>query len=187
RRHGEAAECRVVTGTTREEQPRGMGSGAAGTLTKPIDRERLHALVQRFRSPSRRMRIMVVEDDDIQRERVRASLEAQQWLVKEAANGREALARLETEKPDLILLDLMMPEMDGFQLVAALQEEARWRDIPVIVVTAMDLSAADRARLNSGIESVLVKDAFRSAELVERVRMLLRAPERSPALASAPS
>jgi CheY-like chemotaxis protein len=123
----------------------------------------------------------------VQRERVRSWLEAQQWTATEAANGRAALASLEQEKPDLILLDLMMPEMDGFQLVAALQEAPQWRDIPVIVVTAMDLSAADRARLNSGIESVLVKDAFHSAELVERIRRLVRQPERSLALTNAVS
>jgi CheY-like chemotaxis protein len=59
--------------------------------------------------------------------------------VDEATNGREALARLQKGKPDVILLDLMMPEMDGFQVVAALQKEAGWRDIPVIVITSLDL------------------------------------------------
>ncbi|MFL6934209.1 MAG: response regulator, partial [Xanthobacteraceae bacterium] len=187
RQDAQLAEIPVIMVTILDEQRRGMALGAAGYLTKPIDRERLHALVQRFHSPSRRTCILVVEDDDVQRERVRAALEAQLWIVEEAANGHEALARLKNEKPDLILLDLMMPEMDGFQLVAALQEEAQWRDIPVIVVTAMDLTAADRARLNSGIESVLVKDAFRSADLVERIRTLVRPHEPAPALANAPS
>jgi CheY-like chemotaxis protein len=71
--------------------------------------------------------------------------------------------------------------MDGFQLVAALQKEAGWREIPVIVVTAMDLTAADRARLNSGIESVLVKNMFQSAELVDRIRRLVRPDSPIPA------
>ena len=70
-----------------------------------------------------------------------AWLEDQQWVVQEAANGREALARLQEEAPDVILLDLMMPEMDGFAVVAALQKEAGWRNIPVIVITARDLDA----------------------------------------------
>jgi CheY-like chemotaxis protein len=160
--------------TIMDEQRRGMALGAAGYLTKPISRERLHALVHRFRVPARPTRILVVEDDPIQRERARSWLEPQQWMVNEAANGREALACLEKESPDLILLDLMMPEMDGFQLVAALQKDAHRRDIPVIVITAMDLTAADRARLNSGIESVLVKNMFQSAELVDRIRRLAR-------------
>jgi CheY-like chemotaxis protein len=113
-------------------------------------------MIDRFRASARPTRILLVEDDDVQRERVREWLEGQPWIVQEAANGREALARLQAEKPDVILLDLMMPEMDGFAVVAALQKEPGWRDIPVIVVTSLDLNAADRERLNSGVQSVLV-------------------------------
>jgi CheY-like chemotaxis protein len=91
-----------------------------------------------------------------------------------AANGREALDRLKEGKPDVILLDLMMPEMDGFAVVAALQKEASWRDLPVIVITARDLDAKDRAQLNSGVQSVLVKERFRPADLVERIRRVLQ-------------
>jgi CheY-like chemotaxis protein len=68
----------------------------------------------------------------------------------------------------------MMPEMDGFAVVAALQKEPRWRDIAVIVITARDLDAKDRERLNSGVQSVLVKETFRPADLVERIRQLVQ-------------
>src|SRR5262249_40066548 len=88
--------------------------------------------------------------------------------------GREALTRLQAHRPDVILLDLMMPEMDGFAVVAALQKEPRWRDIPVIVITARDLDAKDRERLNSGVQSVLVKETFRPVELGQRIRQLVR-------------
>ena len=94
--------------------------------------------------------------------------------MREVANGREALARIQDDKPDVILLDLMMPEMDGFAVVAALQKEPRWRDIPVIVITARDLDAKERERLNSGVQSVLVKETFRPTELVERIRQLVQ-------------
>jgi CheY-like chemotaxis protein len=67
----------------------------------------------------------------------------------------------------------MMPEMDGFAVVAALQKEPGWRDIPVIVITSRDLTASDRDRLNSGVQTVLVKDTFRPTELVERIRRLV--------------
>jgi CheY-like chemotaxis protein len=66
------------------------------------------------------------------------------------------------------------PEMDGFAVVAALQKQPEWRDIPVIVVTSLDLDAKDRERLNSGVQSVLVKETFRPAELVERIRRLVQ-------------
>ena len=78
-----------------------------------------------------------------------------------------------TSPPDVILLDLMMPEMDGFQLVAEMQKHPAWRRIPVIVITARDLTTEDRARLNSGIETVLMKESFSPANLIERVRQVV--------------
>jgi CheY-like chemotaxis protein len=74
----------------------------------------------------------------------------------------------------VILLDLMMPEMDGFEVVAALQKNADWQEIPVIVITSLDLNAKDRERLNSGVQSVLVKEKFRPEDLVERIRRLVQ-------------
>jgi adenylate cyclase len=173
RKDPELAEIPVIMITIVDEHRRGIALGAAGYLTKPVDRERLHRLVSRFRAPMPPTRVLLVEDDAVQRERMREWLEGPQWTVREAENGREALKRIQESKPDVILLDLMMPEMDGFAVVAALQKEAAWRDIPVIVITARDLDAKDRARLNSGVQSVLVKERFRPADLVERIRRLV--------------
>jgi CheY-like chemotaxis protein len=119
--------------------------------------------------------MLMVEDDALQRERMLGWLERPQWIMREAANGREALNILREEKPDVILLDLMMPEMDGFEVVAALQKNAAWREIPVIVITSLDLSAKDRERLNSGVQSVLIKEQFKSGDLVERIHRLVQA------------
>ena len=157
-----------------DEHRRGIALGAAGYLTKPVDRERLHRLIRRFQAPSRRTRVLMVEDDAVQRERMRGWLEPSQWVVREAANGREALRILRGERPDVILLDLMMPEMDGFEVVAALQKDTGWQDIPVIVITSLDLTAKDRERLNTGVKSVLVKDRFRPEDLIERIRCLVQ-------------
>jgi CheY-like chemotaxis protein len=170
------AEIPVIMMTILDEQRRGTALGASGYLTKPIDRERLQRMVSRFRSPGAPTRVLLVDDDDIQRERARAWLGGPHWIVQEAANGCEALARVRESKPDLILLDLMMPEMDGFAVVAALQAEPSWRDIPVVVITASDLSAEDRKRLSSGVQSVLVKETFRPTELVARIRQLVKKP-----------
>ncbi|MBV8320921.1 MAG: response regulator, partial [Hyphomicrobiales bacterium] len=174
RQDADLAEIPVIMITILDEHRRGVALGAAGYLTKPIDRERLHRMVSRFRASARPTRVLLVDDDKDQRERLRGWLEGEQWVVQETANGREALSRLQADKPDVILLDLMMPEMDGFAVVSALQKERRWRDIPVIVITARDLDAKDRERLNSGVQSVLVKETFRPAELVERIRRLVR-------------
>jgi len=173
RQDPELAEIPVIMITIVDEHRRGIALGAAGYLTKPIDREQLRRLVSRFRAPVPPTRVLLVEDDAVQRERMRGWLEGPQWTVREAENGRVALKCMQESKPDVILLDLMMPEMDGFAVVAALQKEAGWRDIPVIVITSLDLDAKDRARLNSGVQSVLVKERFRPADLVERIRRLV--------------
>jgi signal transduction histidine kinase/CheY-like chemotaxis protein len=167
----ELADIPVVMATITDDlQHKGMTLGAAGYLTKPIDRDRLIALLQPYQARVRRTRVLLVEDDPTQRERIRSWLESQQWQISEAENGRVALDRLADEVPDIILLDLMMPEMDGFQLITALQERPGWRGIPVIVITSLDLTAADRARLNSGVEEILLKDSFDPARLVAIVR-----------------
>ena len=93
-------------------------------------------------------------------------------MLSEAENGRVALDRLREGEPDVIILDLMMPEMDGFQLVAEIQRHSTWRRIPVIVLTARDLSKEDRERLNSGIETILMKGTFTPADLIERIRQV---------------
>jgi adenylate cyclase len=174
RQDTELAEIPVIMITIMDEQRRAASLGAAGYLTKPIDQHTLQQMIGRFRTSARPTRILLVEDDALQRELVREWLVGEQWLVHEAVNGREALTLLRANTPDVILLDLMMPEMDGFQIVAALQEEPLWRDVPVIVITARDLDARDRERLNSGVHSVLIKNTFRPTELVERIRQLTR-------------
>jgi CheY-like chemotaxis protein len=117
--------------------------------------------------------VLVVEDDEEQRRLVRTILGARGCTVREAANGRLALDAIAAELPDAILLDLMMPEMDGFELVVALQANTGWRDIPVVVVTARDLTAEDRKRLSGGVEEILSKNAFVPKELMARVADLL--------------
>jgi adenylate cyclase len=174
RQDTELSEIPVIMVTILDEQRRAISLGAAGYLTKPIDQHTLQRMMGRFRTSARPTRILLVEDDALQRELMCEWLVGEQWTVHEAANGRDALALLRANKPDVILLDLMMPEMDGFEIVAALQEEPLWRDVPVIVITARDLNAKDRERLNSGVHSVLLKNTFRPDELVERIRELTR-------------
>jgi signal transduction histidine kinase/DNA-binding response OmpR family regulator len=167
------ADIPVVLVTIEDNRSRGYSLGATEYMTKPIDRERLISLLKDISSPVAR-KVLLVDDDEIMRESVRRVLEQEQWEVAGASNGRFALQHLAESCPDVILLDLMMPEMDGFQVVAALQKEPGWRDVPVIVITSRDLDAGDRERLNSGVQSVLVKEMFWPADLVERIRRLTR-------------
>jgi CheY-like chemotaxis protein len=101
-------------------------------------------------------------------------------------NGREALEILSDYTPDLILLDLMMPELDGFSLLDALKASPRWRGIPVIVVTARDLSEDERKRIEQGADQLLLKGALGRGELLMALRRLSprRARDGAPATTS---
>src|SRR5262245_57929838 len=169
----ELADIPTVMATIVDERRHGMTLGAVGYLTKPIDRKQLADLIGKYKAPSGPTRVLVVEDDEMQRERIRSWLEPQTWLLIEAENGRLALDRLRECVADVIILDLMMPEMDGFQLVAEMQKHPVWNQIPIIVVTALDLTAEDHARLNSGIEMVLRKETFSPTTFIERVRQVV--------------
>ena len=177
----------VVMVTITDPDRKGIALGAAGYLTKPIDRNRLIALLQPFQTRAQRTRVLVVEDDPMQREWIRSWLSPEHWQTTDAKNGLVALDKIAKDLPDIILLDLMMPEMDGFQFIAALQARPGWRKIPVIVITALDLTAADRERLNSGVERILLKDSFDPAQLVEIVRRLVTETRRSQVASEAAS
>ncbi|MBI2466907.1 MAG: response regulator [Candidatus Rokubacteria bacterium] len=119
--------------------------------------------------------VLVVDDDPAFRELARRLLEREGYRVAEAENGRVALERVREAPPGLILLDLMMPEMDGFAFVEELRREAAWRAIPVVVVTAKDLSADERARLNGYVEKILQEGAYPRDALLAEVRELVAA------------
>ena len=93
----------------------------------------------------------------------------------EAANGRVALERLIEQRPELILLDLMMPEMDGFQFLEEVRKHEEWRSIPIIVVTAKDLTEEDYCRLSASVAQVLQKGLYSREEMLREVRDLVAA------------
>ena len=150
------ADIPVVLVTIEEDRQRGYALGATEYLVKPVDRRRLVDSLRNLCGVTGG-RILVVEDDDATRATVRQMLTRDGWVVTEASNGRDALARLEAGRPDAIVLDLMMPEMDGFEFVAHLRNHAQWRTVPVLVATAMELSDEDLARLNGQVVKVIRK------------------------------
>ena len=166
------ADIPVVMLTMLDDRNLGYALGAADYLTKPIDRERLVAVLGRHR---RDLPVLVVDDDPDFRELARRLLEREGYTVIEADNGRAALARLRDATPGVILLDLMMPEMDGFDVVAAIQGNAAWRPIPIVVITAKDLSPEDHERLNGYVARVLQKGALSRETLLGEVRDLVAA------------
>jgi signal transduction histidine kinase/CheY-like chemotaxis protein len=172
------ADIPVVLVTIDDDRSRGYSLGATEYMIKPIDRERLVHLLKNISSPVAQ-RILLVDDDAIMRESVRRVLEQEKWEVAEASNGRIALQHLAESCPDAIVLDLMMPEMDGFEFLAEMRQSAQWRDIPVLVLTAKDLSAEDQNRLNGYVERVMQKNASELDELLRELgRILPRSIER---------
>ena len=170
----ELAGIPVIMVTIVDEKQKGIALGASDYLNKPIDRARLAAILARYRSAvAATRRVLVVEDDAPTRLMMRRLLIGEGWKVAEAGDGREALARMGRERPDLILLDLMMPEMDGFEFLAACRKVPEFGGIPVIIVTAADLTAHDHRRLNGGVEHILQKAAFEQHELLAQIRLLV--------------
>ncbi len=147
----------------------GFALGASEYLNKPVDAARLVDALRRH-CTDRERPVLVVEDDPVSRALLRRIMQQEGWSVLEAENGRVALERVAATRPQLVLLDLMMPEMDGFEVAARLRSDARWRDIPIVVVTARDLTVEERARLAGTVESVLQKGAYGREDLLAEVR-----------------
>jgi CheY-like chemotaxis protein len=117
--------------------------------------------------------VLLVEDEEMTRRQLRDILSSDRWHVSEAENGRVAIEMLDEVRPDLILLDLMMPEMDGFEFMDSLRKRLDFVGVPVVVVTAADLTEEDHRRLNGAVERVLQKSDLNRDQLLTEVRELV--------------
>jgi PAS domain S-box-containing protein len=156
----------VVMLTMLDDEAKGYSLGATDFLVKPVEREHLREIVSRFRAPETVSTALVIDDDPAVRETLSSALRKLDWEVESAENGREALDRFADALPALILLDLMMPVMDGFEFLIELHANPEWREIPVIVLTAKDLTAEDRRMLSGRVEQVIESEAWSHEELV---------------------
>ena len=153
------AEIPVIMVTIVDNQSIGFSLGAADYLIKPIDRDRLVRAVEKC-CPGALRHVLIVEDDAPTSELMARALRKIDCTVTQAENGRVGLERLNEALPDAILLDLMMPEIDGFEFIAQVRAESRWQRIPVIVVTAKTLTAEDLARLNGQVQHLVHKGEY---------------------------
>lgn len=165
----ELASIPVIMATILDERNMGFALGATDFLTKPIDRQYLARVLQKYRCAHPPCPVLLVEDHADLRELMRRMLEQEGWVVAEAENGRVALERVAENRPELIVLDLMMPEMDGFAFLEELRQNQTWRSIPVIVVTAKDLTVEDRQRLNGYVQYVVNKGSRGCEELLQEL------------------
>ncbi|MEG4817359.1 response regulator [Microcoleus sp. K5-D4] len=158
----------------------GFALGASDYLTKPVDGKRLAALLNKYRrdqdgvaSNNLTCQILIVEDDVATREILRCVLETQGWAVTEADSGRAALDRLKVARPHLILLDLMLPEMDGFELIGEIRKSHSGDPIPIVVITGKNLTPAESQQLNGYVERVLQKGVYSCDSLLRDVRSIV--------------
>ncbi|MEG4442244.1 response regulator [Microcoleus sp. AT9_B5] len=158
----------------------GFALGASDYLTKPVDGKRLAALLNKYRrdqdgvaNNNLTCQILIVEDDVAAREILRCVLETQGWAVTEADSGRAALDRLKVARPHLILLDLMLPEMDGFELIGELRKSYSGDPIPIVVLTGKDLTPAESQQLNGCVDRVLQKGLYSCDTLLRDVRSIV--------------
>jgi len=150
------ASIPVVLMSMVDQKNRGYALGAADYLVKPVDRTKLVETLTSI-CGSAAGRALLVDDDDLVRRVVRQVLQPLGWQVSEAENGQVAVQSLGAARPDVIILDLMMPKMDGFEFLDELRSRHDWQDIPVVIITGKDLTDEDRDRLNGGVERIIQK------------------------------
>jgi hypothetical protein len=162
------ADIPVIMLTVADQKQLGLALGAAEFLTKPVDRARLTSVLRRYATGPTPPHVLIVEDDAATRSLLQRTLAKAGWTVRTAENGKVALARLAEARPTLILLDLMMPEMDGFAFLEALRPLDP--TVPVVVLTAKDLTDDDRRRLNGGVARIVQKGATPPPDLLAHIR-----------------
>jgi DNA-binding response OmpR family regulator len=167
------ADIPVLILSVAESKVLGYSLGAAAYMTKPVDQQALVATLERLGGTRTAGSgyVLVMEDDADTRGLYRDLLAARSLRVVEAVDGTEGIAAIARELPALIILDLMMPRMDGFEVLAWLRGQPHARQVPVVVVTARDLTGEDRARLGEA-QSVICKGELTEQLLLEELRAL---------------
>lgn len=165
----------VIMVTMTDDRGLGYALGATEFLTKPVRRTQLVQLLERYAADNKDRIALVVDDQPENRELLRRALEQEGWQVREAGNGREALDRLAGRTPSLILLDLMMPVMDGFEFVVEMHKLDPSPNVPIVVVTAKDLSDGDRRRLNGSVAGLIERSGLDRESLLTQIRDQLAA------------
>ncbi len=173
-------EIPVVMVTMTDDRELGYALGATEFLTKPVQRPQLLQLLERHAAEDGERHALVVDDLEENREVLRRALENEGWRVSEAENGRAALRNLEDETPSLILLDLMMPVMDGFEFVVEMRKRDLASPIPIVVVTAKELTDDDRRRLNGDVAGLIERGGLDRDALLAEIRDQVVGPGQLP-------
>ena len=148
--------------------------GVVDFLTKPIKWKTLNVILSKYKIIGKSKHILVIDDDSATRIILRKMLVKDGWRVDEAENGKVALDRIKKEKPELILLDLLMPVMDGFKFLKVIKGKDSLIDIPIIVITSKDLTADDYSYLTANVDRVIQKGDYTRKEIINRIDVAVK-------------
>jgi len=132
------------------------------------------------RAKEGRVTVLAIDDDERQLELFRAALESNGFVVQTAATGQEGLDAARGGPFDLVLVDLVLPDLSGIEVITALRSEALTRDLPILLVTAHELTIAQRERLNGDVQAIMQKGSLQMEHLVREISRVLRPPELAP-------
>ena len=172
KKNPETKDIPVIIVSISEDRETGFALGAVGYVTKPVSNKLLISEIQKIGKPETRS-IMIVDDNDLDRQQIRRIIEEEGLKPIVAENGAACLELITKQVPDVLVLDLMMPELDGFAVLERIRSNPATRDLPVIVVTAKDLTEEDRKKLRGIVFSVLEKSAVTSETLLAEIKRVL--------------
>lgn len=164
----------VIMQTIIDNRNLGFAIGAQDYLIKPVSPEVLISSLHRVTAILRGKSVLVIDDDQDQRDMLKRVLEKEEWKVRLAKDGSAGLAQLRLSVPDIIILDLMMPTMDGFEFLQHVKEDERWSTIPVLILTAMDLSKKEHDRLTGSVAGIVQKRDFDPKQLLTMVHRYIK-------------
>jgi len=166
----DTADIPVIITTIMSNKGQAFELGATDFLTKPVEKQRLISLTRDYAGKSRGQVVLIVDDEQDDRLVARSALEKSGFEVMEAENGRQGLDKMREKSPDIVILDLMMPKMDGFEFLAQIRGDSQWNSLPVLILTAMDLSLEEKHILNGRVQGLLQKGGEMGQSIRERLR-----------------
>ena len=171
--HEKTRKIPVIIVSIMENKSLGFGLGAFDYLTKPILPRDLLSSIGRL-GLADVATVLVIDDDPMVCDLIHEILSEENFQIRMANNGVEALADLEKHRPDLILLDLMMPEMDGFEVARRVRMRSEWASIPIIVITAKLLTAQEREYLSTRVETIVAKEGMQTDAILKEIHHVIR-------------
>jgi CheY-like chemotaxis protein len=168
------AQIPVIIVTIGDYEKMAKDFGVVDFLAKPIKWKTLNVILSKYKIIGKSKHILVIDDDSATRIILRKMLVKDGWRVDEAENGKVALDRIKKEKPELILLDLLMPVMDGFKFLKVIKGKDSLIDIPIIVITSKDLTADDYSYLTANVDRVIQKGDYTRKEIINRIDVAVK-------------